>query len=240
MGRKSAGGESGGGSRRQTDLANGAGVVPHACFLARSLGPGRDHGGSFHHRPLIVAGRKDAIAIGLGPFPGTAEAFLRKLPSAFALRTPRTDRLAAHLAVGAEYHLVFDVWCRGSERLTGKEGRLDFIRRKCSGKSRCGYGGDGHGGHEGGARRRSSLRLRLHHGTANRGVAQQGSAGSLSQHRWQHAVGGAVSSQEGLDVDDYLLAHVDRPSSVAEPICGRRTDFPIRASLTSFGFTACW
>src|SRR5207249_10237970 len=156
----------------RTDLANGAGVVPHACFLARSLGPGRDHGGSFHHRPLIVAGRKDAIAIGLGPFPGTAEAFLRKLPSAFALRTPRTDRLAAHLAVGAEYHLVFDVWCRGGERLTGKEGRLDFIRRKCSGKSRCGYGGDCHGGHEGGAHRRSSLRSCLHHGTANRGVAQ--------------------------------------------------------------------
>src|SRR6266480_3434449 len=185
MGRKSAGGESGGGSRRQSDLPNGAGVVPHAWFLTRSLGPGRDHGGSFHHRPLIVAGRKDAIAIGLGPFPGTAEAFLRKLPSAFALRTPRTDRLAAHLAVGAEYHLVFDVWCRGGD------------------------GGDGHGGHEGGAHRRSSLRWRLHHGTANRGVAQQGSARSLSQHRWQHAVGGAVSIQEGLDVDDYLLAHVD-------------------------------
>src|SRR5215831_12250299 len=103
-----------------------------------SLGPGRDYGGSFRHRPLIVTGCEDAIAIGLGPFPST-----------LALRTPGTDRLAAHLAVGAECHLVFYIRCRGGERLTGKKGCLDFVRRKCSGKSRRGYRDDGRGRHEG-------------------------------------------------------------------------------------------
>src|SRR5215467_6797887 len=119
-----------------------------------SLGPGRDYGGSLRHRPLIVTCCEDAIAIGLGPFPSTAKAFLRKLPSTLALRTPGTDRLAAHLAVGAECHLVFDIRCRGGERLTGKKGCLDFVRRKCSGKSRRGYRDDGRGRHEGCAHRR--------------------------------------------------------------------------------------
>src|SRR5262249_43757054 len=196
-----------------------------------SLGPGRDYGGSFRHRPLIVTGCEDAIAIGLGPFPSTAKAFLRKLPSTLALRTPGTDRLAAHLAVGAEYHLVFDIRGRGGEWLTGKKGCLDFVRRKCSGKSRRGYRDDGRGRHEGCAHRRFSLRLRLYHHTAVCGVPRQGSAGSYSQHRWQHAVRRAVPIQEGLDVDDHLLAHVDPAFECGRTHMRQQDNFPDACEL---------
>jgi len=53
----------------------------------------------------------------------------------------------------------------------------------------------------------------LRHNTANRAVPQHGPAPldleSSSQHRRQHAIGRPVSVQEGLDIDDHLLAHVD-------------------------------
>src|SRR5262249_40446542 len=76
---------------------------------SKSFRPSRDRRGSLHHRPLVVAGGKDLKAVGLGALPGGAEAVLGELPGAFALGAARTDRLARHLAVGAEYHLVLDI-----------------------------------------------------------------------------------------------------------------------------------
>src|SRR5262249_4230300 len=103
----------------------------------------------------------------------------------------------------AEYHLVLDIGRRCGERLTGEEGRLDFVRCKRGGKGGRGDGDDSHAGDEQSAHGGSPWMRRLHD-TANRGEPQQ-----RLQHRRQDAVGRPVPVQESLDVDDHLLAHVD-------------------------------
>src|SRR5215469_4522681 len=124
-----------------------AGARRRAAALV-SLRPGRDRRGSLHHRPLVVAGGHEAVAVLLGALPGGAEAVLAELPSAFGLCAASADRLARHFAVGGERHLVFDVRRRGGEGLAGEEGRLDFVRRKRRGKGGRAHGDDGHAGYE--------------------------------------------------------------------------------------------
>ena len=96
-----------------------------------SLRPDRLDGRALHHRPFVGAGIHQGEAIGHGgAAPGGAEAVLRQLPGAFAL-VASADRLAFHLAVRLERHLVFDVrQRRRRERLTVEERGLDFARRQ--------------------------------------------------------------------------------------------------------------
>jgi hypothetical protein len=45
---------------------------------------------------------------------------------------------------------------------------------------------------------------------------------SLLQHPRQHLIRWAVAVGEGLDIHDHPFAHLDPPSSVADPICGSK------------------
>src|SRR5262249_39324839 len=207
--------------------------TPDRAVAPVSLRPGRDRRGSLHHRPLVVAGGEDAKAVLLGPLPRGAEAVLGQLPRAFALCASSADRLARHLAVGAERHLVFDVCRRRGEGLTVEERRLDFVRCKRRGKGGRGHGDDGHADDEQGAHGGSPLELRRRHDTANRGEPQQ-----------RYSIDGSTRSGRRRPSRKVLMLTIPfspmsmRPSSVAEPICGSSPTLPMRASLTSFGLTA--
>src|SRR5262249_27028499 len=205
---------------------------PRRAAAPASLRPGRDRGGSFHHRPLVVAGGHEAVAVLLGALPRGAEAVLGQLPRAFAL-CASADRLARHFAVGGERHLEFDVGRRCGEGLTGEEGRLDFVRCKHGGKGGRGDGDDSHAGDEQSAHGGSPWNCVG--STIQQIVANRSNAYSIDG---RTRSGGLCPSRKVLMLTITFSPMSMRPSSVAEPICGSSTTLPRRASLTSLGLTA--
>src|ERR1043166_6082054 len=118
------------------------------------LRPRCDRGGALHDRPFVVGHVEHGEAVLPVVLPCRAIAVLRQLPGALALGAGLADRLARHLAVGGEHHLVADALRgRGGERLAGEKRRLNFARRQFS-------GGEGRGGNQD---RRGNTRERYAH-----------------------------------------------------------------------------
>src|SRR5215217_6083461 len=106
-------------------------------FTRELLAPHRNRGCAFDYRPFVLVDVDHRVAVRRAALPGGAEAVLRELPGALALRAGLVLRLARHLAVTRKRQLELGAGGgRGSERLAVEELGLNLLRRELGGGKR--------------------------------------------------------------------------------------------------------
>src|SRR5262249_42773961 len=229
----------------------------NAAESGASLRPIGDRLGAADDRPPVGAVLMHAVAVlARRVFPGGAEAVGRKLPGALGddgtlglarLASGPAERFARHGAVRLEHHAELDVRggrCR--ERLAVEERRLDVLGSEPSDRC-CDYKAGAEKERHRGAR--DPYPHRCPPATLVHSQYNGTRVCAMMREIWTnfgrtHSIGGSTGSGgvwQSRNVRMFTMTSPPmsmRPSSVAEPMCGKTTTLPVRASFMSLGLTA--